>query len=244
MPPLLRPVLAGLVLLLLGAVQPALARGFDAAVLDKINEVRANPAAYARELQVYRSYFKGTYVHFPNGVIEMTHEGRQAVDEAIAFLERQPAMGPLTPEEVLTRSAYDHVADQSRSGRVGHAGSDGSRMADRIRRYGEWHGPAAENISYGQGDAASVVRQMIVDDGVLDRGHRNNMFDPTLKSVGVACGPHRTWGGMCVMDFAGGVTSSIGQQVIASEYSPMGEASDTDILDRLARQAPERPFRR
>jgi hypothetical protein len=48
-----------------------------------------------------------------------------------------------------------------------------------------------------------VVIDLIVDDGVKDRGHRHNIFDPLAKVVGVACGRHDTYGYMCVMDFAG-----------------------------------------
>lgn len=223
MPPMLRSVLAGLVLCL-GVTAPAYTASIDEAVLAKLNRVRANPAAFADELRTYRSYFRGDEVHYPGGPIEITNEGRRAVDEAIAFLERQKPLPPLSAEAVLIRSAFDHVKDQGRSGRVGHSGSDGSGMSERIRRYGQWHGSAAENISYGQGDAASVVRQLIVDDGIADRGHRNNIFDPNLKSVGVACGPHRTWGAMCVMDMAGTVTGGAVAREVASEYGPLGEA--------------------
>jgi len=234
MPPILRSVLAGLVLLT-GVVSPAYAASIDEAVLAKLNRVRANPSAYADELRAYRSYFRGSQVHYPNGTVETTNEGRRAVDEAIAFLERQKPLPPLSAEGVLTRSAYDHVKDQGRSGRVGHSGSDGSGMSERIRRYGQWHGTAAENISYGQGDAASVVRQLIVDDGVPGRGHRNNIFDVSLKTVGVACGSHRTWGAMCVMDMAGMVTGGVGPREVASGYGPIGEAMRYELAPRYER---------
>jgi hypothetical protein len=44
---------------------------------------------------------------------------------------------------------------------------------------------------------------LIIDSGVASRGHRRNIFHPDLAVVGVACGPHRDYGAMCVMDFAG-----------------------------------------
>jgi uncharacterized protein YkwD len=60
----------------------------------------------------------------------------------------------------------------------------------------------AENIAYGENPARAVVIQLLVDDGVRDRGHRDNILDPKWTIEGVACGPHRDYRQMCVMDYA------------------------------------------
>ena len=44
--------------------------------------------------------------------------------------------------------------------------------------------------------------QLIIDDGVPDRGHRRILFSPAYTQVGVGCGPHPEWRRMCVLDFA------------------------------------------
>jgi uncharacterized protein YkwD len=41
-----------------------------------------------------------------------------------------------------------------------------------------------------------------VDDGVQSRGHRLAIFDPRFAVVGISIGPHKTFGQVCVMDFA------------------------------------------
>ena len=64
----------------------------------------------------------------------------------------------------------------------------------------------AENLAYGPERARDVVMGLIIDDGVPDRGHRRNIFDPRLRVIGVACGPHEVYGSMCVMDYAGEYT--------------------------------------
>ncbi len=61
----------------------------------------------------------------------------------------------------------------------------------------------AEAISYGYQSPQDVVRQLIVDDGVPGRGHRQVLFDASLRFAGVGCGPHRLYGAMCVIDFSG-----------------------------------------
>jgi hypothetical protein len=44
------------------------------------------------------------------------------------------------------------------------------------------------------------MRQLIVDDGVADRGHRSIVFSGELRYAGAACGPHPVYRTMCVID--------------------------------------------
>jgi uncharacterized protein YkwD len=46
--------------------------------------------------------------------------------------------------------------------------------------------------------------QLLIDDGVHPRGHRATLLDPGWRAAGVACGRHRDYGQMCVMDYAVG----------------------------------------
>jgi uncharacterized protein YkwD len=126
------------------------------------------------------------------------------VREAIAFLRLQEPLPPLSWSDGLWLAARDHALDQGRTGATGHDGSDGSTMITRIARYGRWLQTAAENIEYGSEDAREVVIALIVDDGVPSRGHRTNIFAPTLRVMGVACGPHARYRRMCVINYAGG----------------------------------------
>ncbi len=77
-------------------------------------------------------------------------------------------------------------------------------MSDRVNSYGRWSDKIGETISYGRSDARDVVIQLIVDDGLTDRGHRDNIFDPAFRVVGVACGEHSKYRAMCVTTFAAG----------------------------------------
>lgn len=165
-----------------------------------INLARTNPAAYARRLRAHRGLYDGDVFREPGAIAIRTIEGVVAVDEAIAFLERQAPLPALTPSPILRLAAADHVEDQGPFGAIGHTGSDGSAFTDRIVRHG---GPAAggENISYGGETGEAVVIQLIVDDGVPDRGHRTNIFRPGYVSAGAACGRHRAYRYMCVIDF-------------------------------------------
>ncbi|PZU10136.1 CAP domain-containing protein [Sphingomonas sp.] len=171
-------------------------------VLAALNSARTDPTAYAGGLKTYRGFFKANVVTMPGNPVDFeTVEGTVPVDEAITYLGGQPLLAPLAPAEILTAAAADHVAEQSVSGRTGHYGADGSAPGDRVMKHGG--GPlVAEVIAYGAVDAADVIRQLVIDDGVPDRGHRTVLFAPRLRYAGVACGPHPEFKTMCVIDMA------------------------------------------
>jgi uncharacterized protein YkwD len=172
------------------------------AVLERINFARTNPKGYAEMLRVYRGYFDGEIVYMPgdyNGLL--TREGVAAVDETIAFLEKQAPIPPLSRADVLALTAVDFSREQGALGARGHRGQDGSDPGGRVKRHG---GDifVGEAIAYGFDNAEEVVRQMIVDDGVPDRGHRKLLFDPKLRFAGIGCGPHSKMEHICVVDLS------------------------------------------
>ena len=61
---------------------------------------------------------------------------------------------------------------------TGHTGSDKSTFQHRIERYADWVGKILENIHSGMHDTGfEVIKMLIVDDGVPDRGHRYGVFN-------------------------------------------------------------------
>lgn len=186
------PAFARAAALVVVLLLPALAHAadLDDAVLDEINYARAHPADYARELR-----------RAPDWAFEQEEPG--AVEEAIDFLERQRPLPPLKVDRRIGSAALEHVRLQGPRGEVGH-GAAGS-LGLRLRAVGVYAGLSAENISYGYDDARQVVRQLIIDSRVAGRGHRRNIFGASYTTAGVACGGHRQWGAMCVIDFAGAV---------------------------------------
>jgi uncharacterized protein YkwD len=161
---------------------PRRAHGLEAQILATINFAREHPAEYARQLR------RGP----------MT----DATREAIEYLDDRRSAQPFRMTSGLAVSAAIHAADQGRRGSFEHRGSDGSSAGERMRRQGVWAGIMAEEMSAGEYTAADVVRQLIVDEGVPDRGHRIDLMDPHLTRAGVGCAPHRVYGVICVIDLA------------------------------------------
>lgn len=188
-----------------GAPAPPNYAALERDVLSELNAARTNPAAYAREVERLLAYFDGRVLRRPGDAYGIsTQEGPAAVREAAAALRATSPRPALTRSPGMTEGARDHVEDQGPRGGLGHSGTDGSTTSARVNRYGRWLTRLTESISYGPSTGADVVQGLLVDDGVADRGHRRNLLDPAVRVAGIACGPHRQYRVMCVIDLAGG----------------------------------------
>ncbi|WP_447763308.1 CAP domain-containing protein [Sphingopyxis panaciterrae] len=190
---------AALVLALWGAGAAAAPTRFEAGVLAELNRFRGDPAAYADVLRSYRPRFEGKILVAEEGseIDIMTNEGVAAVDEAIRDLRGEKPRARLTQSDLLARAAADHVAEQSRSGAVGHY-TKGRGPGERMKARGG--GPYVnEVITYGHHTPKGVIDQLLIDDGVPDRGHRHSLLRPTHRYAGVACGTHKVHRTMCVI---------------------------------------------
>jgi uncharacterized protein YkwD len=192
----------------------------ETAVLAGLNAARADPKGYADGLRRYETYFHGQQVDEPGHPPAMTTEGVAAVDNAIGWLDGRMPAPPLQYSDALARAARRLADDQGPRGGYSHVGSDGSTLRDRLQGVGVWAAAMEEDISLAQPTAEGVVRQLIIDDGVPGRGHRQAAFDPGLTIAGVACGPHATYGAMCVIDFAGGTMAGPGAEAVAPPPPP------------------------
>ncbi|RAK57836.1 CAP domain-containing protein [Phenylobacterium deserti] len=178
------------------AASSASAGDLEQSVLAELNAIRAHPAAYARHLREAAQEGRG-------GVAVLARHDPAAVREAIAFLERQPALPPLSADGRLASAARAHVRAQGPSGSIGH-GAAASGFGERLGLQKIAYTQAAEGISYGQSSGRDVVLQLVIDSGVRGRSHRRDVFGPAYDAAGVACGPHAVWGSMCVIDYAAG----------------------------------------
>ncbi len=173
-----------LIMLLASALPAAALSPAEAEVLRLLNEARTAPAAFAN------SYLR---------------ERMPAGAECAREMRRLKPMRRLQTAQMLERSAIAHALDTGRAGVTGHVGTNGSTLADRIERHGQWQGSIAENIYYGPGSPLEIVLSLLIDRGVAGRGHRRNILDPNLAYVGIATRLHRSYGNLCVMDFASAV---------------------------------------
>jgi uncharacterized protein YkwD len=74
-------------------------------------------------------------------------------------------------------------------------------VKERLKKFGKIVTCYGENLSFHCETAMEVILQQIVDDGVPNRGHRENLFNPDFRVVGVFSGPHKDFDSMSTLDF-------------------------------------------
>lgn len=156
----------------------------ETAVIRLLNEARTKPARFAQRY-----------------LARHARESREAA-ECIREMRRMAPLPALRIAAPLVYSARDHANDSGAAGLTGHRGAGGSTLDERISRYAEWEGNIAENLYYGRADTVEIVVQLLIDQGVAERGHRRNILSPKMALAGVAIRPHPGYGSICVIDFA------------------------------------------
>ncbi len=178
-------------------------------ILNEINLLRKSPSKYADFLIEYQKYYDDNRViHYRDGPLIQTIEGKAAVTECIRELKSTQPLEKLTFAIGLAKGAHDLVEDQSVTGSTGHIGRKGDTPNIRASRYGKWLVSFGENIDYGFSDPRRIIMTLLIDDGIKGRGHRKNLLNTSFKKVGIALGTHPVYNYMAVMDFARGYTDN------------------------------------
>jgi uncharacterized protein YkwD len=199
-------------------------------VIEEHDKIRTDPHSYVEKLHKCLSYFKGEKLfHKPGEEAIETYEGKSAFNEALEFLKRQKPVGSLTHDERLSKACNDHVSDIGPLGLATHESSDGRNVSDRIEKYAEWDGACTENIDFGSKLAEDIIINFLVDDGIPERLHRKNLFNPAVKYIGVASGEHKEFLHCTVVTYVAGIRN-------IGESSP----DTTNFITEYLKQAEEK----
>ena len=120
----------------------------------------------------------------PGRITLRTKEGASAVQEAIEYLQKIQPVRELKWNNELYVASREHVQDIGPKGLVQHESSDNTSVKERLKRYGKIVTCYGENLSFHCETAMEVILQQIVDDGVPNRGHRENLFNPDFRVMG------------------------------------------------------------
>ncbi len=118
------------------------------------------------------------------------------ITSLFSTLKKVKNLSLLEPQEDLYNAALAHVNDQGKKGTVGHQG-----ITTRFKKHAPRYDESAENCDYGSDLALDIVMSLLIDEGVTDKGHRENILDKNLTFIGVSIGYHKKYDYMCVMDF-------------------------------------------
>ncbi len=149
---------------------------FRAAVLVEINYARTDPVGYAE-----------SRLH--------SYNEAETDNGAYTDLKGRSGVGALVLNSALNSAATDYADYLANNNKWGHY-EDGS-PSDRCNRAG--YGNCGENLAAGsysyynidvsaQSAAEAFVRNLIIDEGVANLGHRLNILNSGYKSLGVGFG--------------------------------------------------------
>ena len=163
-------------------------------LIKEVNELRKNPAAYARKLEKNKGYFqkekkKDKYIwkhpDAERGVY--SEEGPAAYDEAINFLKKTKSVAALTASKGLNKIAADFLVEYQKD-------ADANVEIDPVvDKYGTIEGNFKRMVQFGSPTAELVVVHLVVCDGDKSRGYREVLLNSALKQIGVAHGSHDSY---------------------------------------------------
>lgn len=96
----------------------------------------------------------------------------------------------MTFDNNLKRLACEHVKDQGKTSETGHVSTKGVDFPDRVKSLQEVGRVLGENIVYGTSSPKEALLDLVIDDGLPGRGHRENVFKEDYSKMGSCFGKH------------------------------------------------------
>ncbi|CUE80041.1 Hypothetical protein, putative [Bodo saltans] len=163
------------------------------ALLQWLNKVRTDPKSLIPHIKEKLKFLneEGNAFTVPGKPVENCVEGSVPYIELIEMLEAaRPIVTLLDVPMGLLLAARDHATDLGKRMEATQEGSDGSTPQMRMNRYGRVGGKCGQLLSLGYQQAADIIIQLAVDDGIASRVDRKAIFDPDMRVCGVAIGKH------------------------------------------------------
>lgn len=195
----------------------------EAQILAEINRARTNPTQYAQWLEAQKPYYRRKFLNLPDATLVVTEEGVAALEDAIEFFQQLEPLPPLENVENLSLVAQDYLRQALTIRGVDNNNAQLNTLAER---YGISPPIVSSSIS-SDATAEYLVMQLIVDDGIEGRVHQQNILDPNLVNVGVACQRSSSRNQRCIL---------IQTAAIDSETETESNGSDSDQTAAVSEQ--------
>lgn len=176
-------------------------------ILKAINSARTSPGEWATKIET--EYIKNMDKD------KVTHtkwkrkfkEGLPAMEEAVKFLKNAKPHEKVTLSYGMSYAAFKHSQFLLTAKELVHTGKNGSSMSNRLEELGDWQTTIGENMISTTPETRTadfLVMEMIIDDGVKNRGHRENIFKATFKKIGVGIANTGSAEDIVTIAFSGG----------------------------------------
>ena len=120
------------------------------------------------------------FAEWARHLLELVNEARSTPTDCGGSFGELPATQPLALESRLTAAAQTHSEDMHANRFLGHTGSDGSSLPERLAREGYAWLAIGENVAFGFHTPAGVM-----DAWLASPGHCRNVMSPDFTELGV-----------------------------------------------------------
>ncbi len=142
-------------------------------MLELINLARTNPQAAAQEFTT----------NLDADVTATLNYYKVDLNQVRSEIASSPVRPPLAWNDQLAQAATGMATDQAVNGFQSHTGSDGSNLGQRLDRAGYANRAASGENTYAYSESVDqAMEAFLIDWGVSDSGHRNNLLQPTATS--------------------------------------------------------------
>ncbi len=125
-------------------------------MVNEINTVRSNPARYCAYVDEYLQKYQSD------------DAARAAAKELVGILKKMKPLPPLTVNTTMYKDAKLYGISMAKRNVFEHSSL-----------------PYYENLSLGYKSVRDAVVDLLIDDGIPDRGHRNNLLNEKIRDVAV-----------------------------------------------------------
>jgi uncharacterized protein YkwD len=125
-------------------------------MINEINALRANPVRYCAYVDEYLQKY------------EADEDAKAAAKELVSILKKMKPLAPLSINTSMYKDAKYYGLLMAKRNVFEHSSL-----------------PYYENLSLGYKNIRDAIVDLLIDDGIPDRGHRNNLLNDKIKDVAV-----------------------------------------------------------
>lgn len=118
----------------------------------------------------------------PAGKTCLDTEGTDEIVRQVNELRASNGLGKVSVSPALTTAAEVHSRSMRERSEMTHAGPDGTRVSDRVKKQGYRYRVVAENVAAGQESVDAVMTAW-----KNSPSHLENILRPRIVEIGVAC---------------------------------------------------------
>ena len=164
-------------------------------------------AKYNRDIFAYQNVFR----QHPEFVISRLNDllsddsckyPIEEIKDAIDELSNGIPVKKLLWNEGLFMVCNDHLKELSKIEEFSEMTVNEMDIYERFNKYGRYNRMCGENIQVGLENPREIILDLMIDDGLTDKVHRNTLINPSFNKGAVCMGEHPTYGIVTVFAYA------------------------------------------